>query len=506
MRRATLGFALPLALLSCVSAPAPGPAPAPAPAAPGPAPTPVVAPAAPSAAAPTPLADAHREAARKIVESALADDGAWKKLAHLTDRIGNRLSGSPQLDTAIAWAQEAMKQDGHENVHAEKVMVPRWVRGEGAASLVAPVQRPLRVLALGGAVATPAQGLTADVVIVNDLAALEALGPKAVAGKIVLFNKVMLPFTEEGGTHYEDVMEVRSRGPALASKLGASAALVRSLTARSLGTPHAGATAFPPGVKPIPSAAVTTEDADLIARAAAAGAPPRLRLRLSAKTAGEAPSANVVAELRGRERPEEVVLLAAHLDSWDVGQGAHDDGAGCVISMQALTVLRRLGLTPRRTLRVVLYTNEENGLRGAFGYAGAHKAELANHVAAIESDSGGFAPRGFRVQGSDKTVAQARDLGSLLAPVGVVEKMIEPGFGGADIMPLAPAGVPLLGFVTDASRYFDYHHTEADTLDKVDPTDLRKSLAAIAAISYALADMEGRLDPIPEGKGRQLPF
>lgn len=504
MNRATHAFALLVVLASCVGTPATPPtAPNSAPA-PAPAPAPAAAPA-PSAAA-TPLADAHREAARKLVDAALADDGAWKKLAHLTDRIGNRLSGSPQLDAAIAWAQGAMEQDGHANVRAEKVMVSRWVRGEERASLVAPVERSLRILALGGSVATPKQGLTAPVVVVADLAALEALGPAAVAGKIVLFNKVMPPYSDEGGTHYDEVVGVRTRGPALASKMGAAAALVRSLTAHSLRTPHAGSTSFPEGVKPIPCAAVTVEDAELIARVAASGAEPQVRLMLSAKTTGEVPSANVIAELRGRDKPDEVVVMAAHLDSWDVGQGAHDDGAGCVMMMQALTVMRRLGLSPRRTLRVVLYTNEENGVRGAFAYAAAHKAELANHVAAIESDVGGFAPRGFRVQGSDKTVAQVRDIGSLLGPVGVVDAKIRPGFAGVDIMPFASVGVPLLGLAVDESRYFDYHHTEADTLDKVDPTDLRKSVAAVAVMAYTLADMEGRLDLIPEGKGRQSPF
>ncbi len=501
MNRAAPAFSLLFTLASCsgdatapsarapIEPPAPPPAPAPAPA----------------PAAPTPLADAYRGAASKIVDAALADDGAWAKLAYLTDRVGNRLSGTPQLDAAIAWAQGAMKQDGHENVRAEKVMVPRWVRGEESASIVAPVERPMRILALGGSVATPKQGLNAEVVVVANLAALEALGPKAVAGKIVLFNKAMPPYSDEGGSHYGETVDVRGRGPALASKMGAAAALVRSVTAHSLRTPHTGATNFPEGVKPIPSAAVTVEDAELLARLSSGGAAaPRVRLMLSAKTTGEAPSANVVGELRGRERPDEVVVLAAHLDSWDVGQGAHDDGAGCVVMMQSLTLLRRLGLAPRRTVRVVLYTNEENGIRGALAYPAAHRAELANHVAAIESDSGGFAPRGFRVQGSDKTLAQVRDVGSLLGPVGVVDKKIEPGFAGVDIMTLAPAGVPLLGLTVEASRYFDYHHTEADTLDKVDPADLRKSVAAIAVMAHTLADMEPRLDPIPEGKGRQV--
>ncbi|HEU4537599.1 MAG TPA: M20/M25/M40 family metallo-hydrolase, partial [Polyangiaceae bacterium] len=341
------------------------------------------------------------------------------------------LSGSPQLDAAVAWAQEAMKRDGHENVRAEKVMVPRWVRGEESASVVAPVERPMRILALGGSVATPGPGLTAEVVVVPDLAALEALGPKAVAGKIVLFNKVMPAYTEAAGSRYGATVDVRGRGPALASKLGAAAALVRSITAHSLRTPHTGATGFPPGVKPIPAAAVSVEDAELLARLAAAGPAPRVRLRLAAKLAGEAASANVVGELRGREKPDEVIVLGAHLDSWDVGQGAHDDGAGVVAAMQALTLLRTLGLAPRRTIRVVLWTNEENGLRGAAAYAAAHAAELGRHVLGIEMDAGCFAPLGFRIQGSERALAEVSDIASLLAPIGAGRAIA--AFSGADL-------------------------------------------------------------------------
>lgn len=451
----------------------------------------------------TPLADPHRETAEKILQAALASDAAWKKLQHLTDRIGHRLSGSKALERAVVWAQDAMKADGHENVRAEKVMVPRWIRGAESAAIVAPVEKDMRILALGNSAATPKKGLTAEVVVVSDFAELDGLGEAGVKGKLVLFNKAMPPYTREGGTRYGEISEYRMRGPARAAKLGAAGVLVRSVTARSLNTPHTGSTFFPEGVKPIPAAAITVEDAELLARLAAAGDRPRVKLLLSAKMDGEAESANVVAELRGREKPEEIIVLGAHLDSWDVGQGAHDDGAGCVIMMQALTVLRELGLQPRRTIRVVLYTNEENGIRGALAYPQQHKDELANHVAAIESDSGSFAPVGFSVTGSDKTLAQMRDLASLLAPLNATS--IEKGFGGVDIMTLIPAGVPQLGLRVEASRYFDYHHTEADTLDKVDPDELRQNVAAIAIIAYAIAEMEERLDLIPEGE-RKLPF
>ncbi len=451
----------------------------------------------------TPIADPLRQDAQRVLEAALASSEAYEKLAYLTDRIGHRLSGSAQLEQAVAWAQAAMIADGHEHVRAEEVMVPRWVRGAESAALVAPVVRELAILGLGGASGTGPEGLTADVVRVTGLEELETLAPEVVAGKIVFLDKQMPAYTVEHGSGYGEVSKVRSRGPELASKMGAAGALVRSATARSLRTPHTGATRFSEGVKPIPAAALTLEDADLLARLIAAGERPRVRLTMSARLEGEVPSANVLGELVGREKPEEIVVIGAHLDSWDVGQGAHDDGAGCVIVMQALTTLRKLGLRPRRTIRVVLYTNEENGIRGARAYPKAHEAELAHHVAAIETDSGGYAPRGFRVQGSDQTVAQVKDIVSLLAPIGATE--VEAGHGGVDISTLAPAGVPLLGLWVEGSRYFDIHHTHADTLDKVDPKDLRAGVAAMAVMAWVLAEMPGRLDPIPEGEGRKGP-
>jgi Zn-dependent M28 family amino/carboxypeptidase len=281
----------------------------------------------------------------------------------------------------------------------------------------------------------------------------------------------------------------------MASRRGAAAALMRSVTARSLRTLHAGMTLFADGAKPLPCAAITTEDADYLARLAASGETIRMTLTLGAKLLGDVDSANVVGELVGREKPDEIVVLAAHLDSWDVGHGAHDDGAGVVVMMEALTTLRKLGLTPRRTIRVVLYTNEENGISGATAYPRAHADELAKHVAALESDSGGFAPVGFSVTGGEGAVPMLADVASLLAPIQATQ--VEAGFGGVDIMTLGPAGVPQLGLRVEGSRYFDYHHTEADTLDKVDPEDLKKCVAASAIMAYVLAEMDGALPRVP---------
>ena len=450
-------------------------------------------PATPPPAQPGTLADRYREPVGKIVAAAHADRGAYQKLAHLTDRIGNRLSGSPALDRAIAWAAQAMKDDGHD-VHTEKVMVPHWVRGAEAAELTQPIARPLHILGLGGTVGTPRVGITAPVVVVHDWAELDAK-QAAVKGAIVLYDVAMPAWTEAKGAGYGETVQYRGQGASRAAKLGAVAVLMRSVTAHSLRTPHTGALVYAEGVSKIPAFAVTVEDSTLIARLAAEG-PVSVHVRSDAQALPDAVSANVIGELRGRDKPDEIVVIGGHIDSWDVGQGAHDDGAGVVTMMQALTTLRKLGLTPRRTIRVVLFTNEENGTRGGRDYAKDHAAELPNTVLAVESDSGGFAPRGFSVQTKpevqDRVKARVTDIGSLLAPIGASRVTV--GHGGADIGPMVPAGVPTLGLDTDGRTYFDIHHTEADTLDKVDPAALADDVAAVAALAYVVADMPERID------------
>ena len=447
----------------------------------------------PAAQAPpryTPIADAYRETAARIVAAATADRRAYDRLAYLTDRIGHRLSGSQALEQAVAWSMRVLREDGHENVRAQKVMVPHWVRGQESAALVAPVARPLVLLGLGHSVGTGPAGITAEVVVVDSFDALEALGAAGVKGKIVLFNKRMLPWSPERGSGYGEVVAYRSNGAVAAARLGARAVLVRSVTAHSLRTPHTGAMRYDDQVTKIPAAAVSVEDAELIARLVGSGEPVKVRLTMGARTLPDAESANVIAELTGRDAPEEIVLIGCHIDSWDVGQGAHDDGAGCVMMMQALTVLRELGLRPRRTIRVVLFTNEENGLRGAIAYAEAHAGTTANHVMAMEADSGGFAPHGFSIEAGEHALAQMRDIVTLLAPVGASH--VSAGFSGADIMGLARAGVPAMGLVTEPSRYFDYHHSHADTLDKVDPVHLAGNVAVAATVAYVIADMPQR--------------
>jgi carboxypeptidase Q len=465
-------------------------------------------------AAPAPtIADGYRDDAARIVDAARGDaavKAGYARLAHLTDRIGHRLAGTKALDKAIAWAEKVMIADGHD-VRLEKVMVPRWVRGAESAKIVAPVEHDVALLGLGGTIATPKGGITAPVVVVTSWDDLEAKKHR-IKGKIVLYDVAMPAWTEEHGSGYGKLVLYRWAGAIEAARHGAVAALVRSVTARSLRSPHTGSMGYEDGVAKIPAAAISVEDSELIRRLTDAGDEVRVKLVLSARTLPDVPSANVIGELRGRERPDEVVVIGAHIDSWDVGQGAHDDGAGCVAVMQALTTIRALGLTPRRTIRVVLFTNEENGLRGARGYAEAHAGELGNHVMALEMDMGAFAPLGFGIDdGLDdaaraadggrrqaRIVARVADIASLLGAIGATRAVA--GHAGSDIDDLAAAGVPALGMMTDNRTYFDYHHTAADTLDKVDPVHLADAAAAIAVVAYVVADMPGRLDDPLDGE------
>lgn len=442
---------------------------------------------------PATLADHYRDAVDRIVAAAHADRDAYQKLSHLTDRIGNRLSGSPALERAIAWAAQAMKEDGHD-VRTEPVMVPHWVRGLESADITQPISRSLHVIGLGGTIGTPRAGITAPVVVVHDWAELDARRD-AVKGAIVLYDVAMPTWTEDKGSGYGETVQYRGQGASRAAKYGAVAVLMRSVTAHSLRTPHTGAMNYDEGVPRIPALAVTVEDSTLIARLAAQGAV-TVHMRVEDQTLPDAPSANVIGELRGRERPDELVVIGGHIDSWDVGQGAHDDGAGAVTVMQALTTIRKLGLVPRRTIRVVLFTNEENGLRGGRAYVKDHTQEMPSTILALESDSGGFAPRGFSVQTrpelQDRVRGRIADIASLLLPIHATR--VTTGHGGADIGPMARSGVTLIGLDTDDRTYFDIHHTEADTLDKVDPQALADDVAAVAALAYVAADMPDRLD------------
>lgn len=446
------------------------------------------------------LATRYADVANRIIDATMEKNDAWDKLEQLCDGVGHRLSGSPALDRAIDWAIGAMRKDGDDNVHREKVMVPKWTRGNEWARLVEPRKAELHMLGLGMSIGTPPDGVTGPVVVVQDEDSFEKAANQ-MKGAIVLFNNPMPKWTKEGGSHYGRTVRFRGKGPQMAADKGAVACLVRSVTATSLCTPHTGATHYDKDVKTVPAAAITTEDADMLQRMFDRGMKPVVTLKMDAKHEGMAPSANVIGELRGSERPDEVVVIGGHLDSWDVGQGAQDDGGGCVIAMEAINVLRRLNLRPRRTIRVVLFVNEENGLAGAKQYAADHADELSRHVAAIESDSGIFAPLGMGVQHKDKArqaagAARMKDILSLLEPIGATDA--HEGWSGADVGRMHDAGVPLMGLIVYGEKYFDYHHTNADTLDKIDPAELSKCVATMAVVSYVLADMPGRIDDLPD--------
>ncbi|MFN8012160.1 MAG: M20/M25/M40 family metallo-hydrolase [Holophagaceae bacterium] len=440
--------------------------------------------------------------AARLKADALASDAAYKDLEFLCDRIGARPAGSRQLEDAIAWAQTVLKREGFVNVHAEPVKVQVWKRGEERGWIEAPARQTLSVLGLGGTVPTPKGGITADVVVVGSFDELKALGEAKVKGKIVCYD---VPFTGYGPT-----VAYRGRGASEAAKLGAVAALVRSVTPVSLDTPHTGAMNYEKDVPQIPAAAVTIENATQLHRLQASGQTPRVHLEMDSAWTGEATSANVVGELPGTGKPEEIVLLGGHLDSWDVGQGAQDDGVGCMIALHAAAQIKRSGLAHRRTLRVVLFTNEEHGLAGGRAYAEAHRDELTKHAALFETDSGNGLIQGFSLdlgggqrrnrdlRAAEPTEAQKAALAKLQALAPLVADLgagkMELGGSGADVSPLVTLGAPGLGVGHDASRYWDVHHTRADTFDKIKPDDLKKNVAILSAMAYAVAEMEERLD------------
>jgi carboxypeptidase Q len=432
------------------------------------------------------LTDQYRDTASKLIDASLADQGGMEKLTYLCDRIGNRLSGSPALDKAIAWAAAQMKTDGLTNIVTPHVKVPHWVRGNESAALVEPVAHPLTILGLGGSVATPKKGITAEVVPVSSFEDLDKRGRAAIEGKIVLFN---VPY--EG---YNRTVAYRNSGPSRAARLGAVAALVRSVTPISLQSPHTGALEYADGFPKIPAAAVTIEDALLIQRLADAGSPVVAHLEMEAHMLPDADSANVIGEIPGRERPDEIVVIGGHLDSWDVGAGAQDDGSGCITALEAAHIVHALGLTPRRTLRVVFWTNEENGGAGGEAYRAWAGDTVKNHVAAIEMDGGAEKPTGFGLSASGDLQAllgRVREIGTLLDRIDAGS--IQPGGGGADIAPIMVDGVPGLALRTIGTHYFDWHHSRADTTDKVKLEDLRANIAAMAVMAYVLADMPAPL-------------
>ena len=439
--------------------------------------------------------DKYQKVADRIIETTRKQNDAYLLLQELCDDIGHRLSGSESLDRAIDWSVARLQRAGHENVQKEKVMVNKWVRGKEYVRMIEPRTEEIPMLGLGGSVGTGGGEITAQVIVVDSKEELDALPDADVTGKIVVFNYPMPPYSETTGSGYGAAVAYRGNGARWAAERGGVAALVRSVTAYSLQSPHTGAMRkYTAEFKKVPAAAISIEGATMLKRMQQRGKTPVVSLFMEAKDHGEVPSANVVAEIVGSENPEEIVIIGGHIDSWDVGQGAQDDGCGCVVAMEALNVIRKLGLKPRRTIRVVLWTNEENGLAGAYSYAARHQNE--NHVAGIESDSGGFKPQGLSIEmeDDDKERVAVEQLGKvlkLLSKIGATR--VTDGYSGADISPLKPTGTACMGLRVDGRLYFNTHHTAADTVDKVDAKELTDCVITVATAAYVIADLPYRL-------------
>jgi hypothetical protein len=433
---------------------------------------------------------------KQLRDAALTSSYAYTQLAHLCNNIGPRLSGSLQAQQAVQYVADEMRRLGLD-VKLEKVMVPHWVRGVETGELVkfvgqAPETTQKIVLTtLGGSVATSADGLTAEVIVVDTFDELIALGRGNVAGKIVLFNArfdKQMAGQGFGLDAYGQAVVYRGAGPSEAARLGAIASLVRSIGGADYRLPHTGAFGYATDAPKIPAAAVSAEDADLIAYLTAQG-PVRMHLTLTPQTLPDAQSYNVVADIKGSEHPEQVIVVSGHLDSWDLGTGAIDDGAGIAVAIQVAQLIKKLGLKPKRTIRVIAWMNEENGLRGGQAYAQDHKADLANHVGAIESDLGAGHPVGFSAHVTPKALESLRPIASVLQPLGAGIVNRSEHAEGADVSPLDAAGVPTFAPIQDNRIYFNYHHTAADTLDKVVPRELAENAAVMAVLAYAMANL-----------------
>lgn len=445
-----------------------------------------------TSAAPVSISPQLKSELSALRDAALSDDYTYQQTAHLTDNIGPRPVGSPQAQAAVQYVADELRRLGLE-VQLETVQVPHWIRGVETAELIEyPSQVPattqkIVLTALGGNVPTPAGGLTADVVVATSFVDLKALGRDKVAGKIVLFN---VPFDKQkaangmAGEAYGEAVAYRGAGPKAAAELGAAACLVRSVGGADYRIPHTGWSA-PAG---IPAGAVTSEDADLISRLAAQGKV-RMHLILTSENGPETTSYNVIGDLKGSEHPEQVVVVSGHLDSWDLGTGAIDDAAGVTVAMETAHLVQQLHLHPRRTIRIIAWMDEENGGKGHEVYAKEHAAEMANHVAAIESDLGADHPLGFEAKINPAALPFLKPVQDVLQSFGANVIHLSQRSPGSDITPMAQAGVPAFGLMQDNRTYFNYHHTAADTLDKIVPQELRENAAAMAVLGYALASM-----------------
>jgi len=433
---------------------------------------------------------------KQLQKAALESDYAYRQVAHLSNNIGQRLSGSTQAAKAVEYVAGELKTLGCD-VQLEKVMVPHWVRGEETAALIQfPGQaqnttQKIVLCALGGSVATPKEGIEAEVLVVKNFDELKSMPREKVAGKIVLFN---YPFDKHmaaegrGMQAYGEAVVYRSQGPIAAARQGAVGCLIRSVGNADYRLPHTGMTNYAKDAPKIPAGAVTAEDADLISNLVPQG-PVKMKLILTPQTLPDAESANVIADIKGSEHPEQIVIVSGHLDSWDLGTGAIDDGAGVAVSMEAANLIKKLGLKPKRTIRVIAWMNEENGEAGSKQYAKDHEKEIPNHFAAMETDGGADHPLGVNIKANPEVKKMFGPVANILQDSGAgLLELVE--HCGADIEPLEKGGVPAFSPIQDSRFYFNYHHTAADTLDKIVPKELAENSAVVAVVAYALANME----------------
>jgi len=427
-----------------------------------------------------------QEFIKKIFETALTQGKAYSTLEYLSTKIGARLSGSPGAAAAVDWTRFAMSEFA-DTAWLQPVMVPHWERGEREIATINSRRRgsiPVNVCALGGAMGTGNAGISAGVVEVKNFDELKQLGTKGVQGKIVFFNRPMDAANINTFAAYSGAVDQRAAGASEAAKYGAIGVVVRSMGSNIEDYPHTGGVKYAPNIAKLPAIAISTKHAELLSQILKEEKDLQFFFETHCVTYEDAPSFNVIGELKGSEFPNEFIVVSGHLDSWDLAQGAHDDGAGCVHAIEVLRIMKMTGYKPKRTIRAVMYMNEENGLRGGIEYARQSELKKEKHIAAMESDRGGFTPRGFSMTASTEVVAKIQNWKTLLAPYGLTD--FDQEGGGADIGPLASQNVPLIGFLPDSQRYFKYHHTVEDTFDKVDKRELELGAASMAALTYLI--------------------
>ncbi len=424
---------------------------------------------------------------RKLFEESLGNGKSYEWLRELTTKIGGRLSGSANAAKAVVWGKNLMEQQGFDRVFLQDVMVPHWVRGAKEEAYILNGKQKISVplVALGSSVATPKKGITAEVIEVQNFLELRALGKEKCQGKIIFFNRPMDAKKINTFEAYGGAGDQRRSGANEAAKMGAVGAIVRSLSSTLNDYPHTGSMNYGTGVALIPAAAISTNAAELLSKTLKENPQTQFFFKQNCETLADEPSHNVVGEIKGSEKPDEIIVVGGHLDSWDLAQGAHDDGTGIVQSLEVLRLFKTLGIRPKHTIRVVFFMNEENGVKGGQKYAELAKQNNEKHLFALESDEGGFTPRGFGIQGAKpEQLSHIQKFSKLLTPYGLTD--IDKGSGGVDITPLAPQGVVLIGFKPDAHRYFEYHHTAIDTFDKVNQRELEMGAASMAALIYLL--------------------